>query len=276
MNAAVHVHQTTKYFGGSGLPGRNIKSPRAVRNHFAAVRALDQVSFAVKEGEIFGLVGPAGVGKSTLMRILATLLQPDEGEVRVFGYDVVRQKAQVQRLINQVSVKASFFKQLSPLDNLLHGAQPNRAQGEDLSGQIVHLLARLGLQERAMVQPMEKLSRQEQQLVSIALALLSRPRLLLLDYPTAGLDVFACYRVEQLIREYRSQHDATILFASRSWMDAARLADRIAILYQGQLVAVGAPDALYDQWFASYSAADAAPWQAEMKSRLLALEGANT
>jgi len=276
MNAAVHVHQTTKYFGGPALPGWNIKSPRAIRNQFSAIRALDQVSFAVKEGEIFGLVGPAGAGKSTLMRILATLLQPDEGEIRVFGYDVVRQKAQVQRLINQVSVKASFFKQLSPLDNLLLGAQPNRGQSEDLPEQIIHLLARLGFQERAMAQPMEKLSRPEQQLASIALALLSRPRLLLLDHPTAGLDLFARYRVEQLIREYRNQHNATILFTSRDWMDVARLADRMAILYQGRLVAVGAPADLYDQWVTSDDAADAAPWQAGVKSHLVALEETNT
>jgi ABC-2 type transport system ATP-binding protein len=275
MNAAVHVHQTTKYFGGPALPGWNIKSPRAVRNHFSVVRALDQISFDVNEGEIFGLVGSAGAGKSTLMRILATLLQPDEGEIRIFGYDIVRQKAQVQRLINQVSVKASFFKQLSPLENLLREARLNSAQSEDLPGQIVRMLSRLGFQERVVYQPMETISRSEQQLVAIARALLSRPRLLLLDHPTAGLDLFARYRVEQLIREHHRQHGATILFTSRDLMDAARLADRIAILHQGRLVAVGAPDVVYDQWAAGYYAADATPWQPEMK-QLLALEETNT
>ena len=102
-------------------PGSNGKS--GANGAKKVIVAVDRVSFTVRQGEIFGVLGPNGSGKSTLIRLVATLLLPDEGSMQVFGYDVVRQPMEVQRLINRVSVEASFFKKLSPMENLIYGAR---------------------------------------------------------------------------------------------------------------------------------------------------------
>ena len=111
------------------------------------INALRGVSFEVKEGEIYGILGPNGSGKSTLIRILATLLLPDEGRAWVMGYDVVRQPKRVRELIHRVSTEAAFFKKLSPLENLLYGA---RLYG--LSGRLVIHRAREPIQSGSIEQ----------------------------------------------------------------------------------------------------------------------------
>ena len=123
------------------------------------VVAVDHVSFTVMQGEIFGVLGPNGSGKSTLIRLLATLLLPDDGDIRVFGYDVVHQPMLVQRLINRVSVEASFFKKLSPMENLVYGARLYGMSGAEIRRQVVEILTRLGLEERSIYKPMEEMSR---------------------------------------------------------------------------------------------------------------------
>lgn len=149
--------------------------------------AVDQVSFEIEQGEIFGVLGPNGGGKSTLIRLLSTLLLPDNGQISVFGYDVERQFVQVQELINRVSVEASFFKKLSPMENLLYGARLYGLKGSETRRQVVEILTRLGLEKQQITSPMEEMSRGMQQKVAIARALLSHPRFLLLDEPTTNL-----------------------------------------------------------------------------------------
>ena len=117
---ALEVDDVTKVFRqGPGLIGRM----RGKREERKRVVAVDHVSFVVERGEIFGVLGPNGTGKSTLIRLMSTLLMPDTGRVRIFGLDVERDEAQVKRLINRVSVEASFFKKLSPMENLMYGAR---------------------------------------------------------------------------------------------------------------------------------------------------------
>ena len=150
MATAVTLHETTKHFSIPGIP---LWSRAALRNakpnspaQPQALVAIDHVSFSIRQGEIFGLVGPSGSGKTTLIRLIATLLQPDSGDIRVFGYDMIRQPAKVQRLINRVSVEASFFKQLSPLENLLNGMQPYGLGETETLWQALEILTRLGLE----------------------------------------------------------------------------------------------------------------------------------
>jgi ABC-2 type transport system ATP-binding protein len=212
--------------------------------HKREVIAVDRVSFSVSEGEIFGVLGPNGSGKSTLIRLIATLLLPDAGQVKVFGYDVVRQARQVQELINRVSVEASFFKKLSPMENLLYGARLYGMEGGETRRRVVEILTRLGLDKRAIYNPMEEMSRGMQQKVAIARALLSRPRLLLLDEPTTGLDPRSKREVQAVIQELREQHGTTILLTTHDMYEAEALCDRIAIIDGGKIVALDTPAGL--------------------------------
>src|SRR5438876_4552856 len=150
-------------------------------------RAVDAVSLRVARGEIYGLLGANGSGKSTLIRTFSTLLTPDSGEVSVFGHDVQDDELAVKRLINRVSVEASFFKKLSAMENLVYAGRLYGVAPEESRPKIVSILRRLGIEDARMTEPLEKLSRGMQQKVAIARAFLSTPILLLLDEPTTGL-----------------------------------------------------------------------------------------
>jgi ABC-2 type transport system ATP-binding protein len=189
------------------------------------VRAVDCVSLSVWRGEIYGLLGANGSGKSTLIRLFSTLLTPDAGTVSIFGLDIGRDELAVKRLINRVSVEASFFKKLSAMENLVYAGR----------------LRRLGIQNARMKEPLDQLSRGMQQKVAIARAFLTTPMLLLLDEPTTGLDVRSKREVQTFVRDLRDEHDATIVLTTHDLDEAARLADRIGILHQGRLVAEGTP-----------------------------------
>ncbi|MEW5872169.1 MAG: ABC transporter ATP-binding protein [Chloroflexota bacterium] len=250
MSEAVFVKDAYKQFGSSApplwkrLPGLGARRNGSANGRKAAVVAVDHVTFSVQAGEIFGVLGPNGSGKSTLIRLLATLLIPDGGEVRIFGYDVQRQAMQVQRLINRVSVEASFFKKLSPMENLLYGARLYGMSGAETRRQVTAILTRLGLEGRAIHKPMEEMSRGMQQKVAIARALLSQPRLLLLDEPTTGLDPRSKHEVQDVIRELRDQHGTTILLTTHDMLEADALCDRIAIIEGGKIVALDTPAGL--------------------------------
>ena len=247
MSTAVLVHELYKKFTTPGLQiwGRTSRLSLKASGHASAsypalvVVAVDHVSFAVQEAEIFGVLGASDSGKTTLVRLLATLLQPDEGELRIFGQDALRQPRQVQRLVNRVSVEASFFKKLSPLENLIYGARLYGFSGSEIRRQAEDLLVRLGLGLDEIYQPLEALSRAAQQKVTIANALLARPRLLLLDEPTRGLDRQTQGEVLQVLRELREAHGTTILITSEDMAQVEGLCDRIAVLESGKTGGAG-------------------------------------
>ena len=203
--------------------------------------ALDGIEFEMWEGEIFGVLGPNGSGKSTLVRIIATLLIPDAGEVRVFGHDVVREAKRVRELVHRVSTEAAFFKKLSPLENLLYGARLYGIPGRVAAVRARELLGQLGLSADQIRRPMERLSRGQQQKVAVARALLHPPRLLLLDEPTTGLDPRSKREVQELITELREREGTTVLLTTHDMEEADRICDRLAILDAGRIVATGTP-----------------------------------
>ncbi len=215
-----------------------------IENGRRVVVAVDQVSFNVKVGEIFGVLGPNGGGKSTLIRLISTLMIPDKGKITVLGFDVVKQPMQVQQVINRVSVEASFFKKLSPLENLMYGARLYGMDSRQTRKRIFEILTRLGLEKRTITSPMEEMSRGMQQKVAIARALLSKPRLLLLDEPTTGLDPRSKRDVQAVVREMREKDGTTILLTTHDMSEAETLCDRIAIMSKGQVIALDTPEAL--------------------------------
>ncbi|HSK91676.1 MAG TPA: ABC transporter ATP-binding protein [Euzebyales bacterium] len=221
---------------------RNDHADRRPRHR--TVSALDGVTFALRRRETVAILGQNGSGKSTLVRVLSTLLLPDGGVARVFGHDVVRSAPQVRRLVNRVSVEASFFKKMSAAENLsyaarFHGLTPGQTRAD-----IPRILSRIGFPPDRRTEPMENLSRGMQQKVALARALLTSPTLLLLDEPTTGLDPRSRREVQAFIRELREQHDVTVLLCTHDLDEAEALAERIGILDRGRLVALDTAPAL--------------------------------
>jgi len=200
--------------------------------------ALDSVSFAMERGETVAILGQNGSGKSTLVRLLSTLLLPDGGTARIFGHDVVADSRAVRRLVNRVSVEASFFKKMSAAENLSYAARYYGMTAGQTRDLIPAILERVGFPADRRSEPMENLSRGMQQKVALARALLTSPVLLLLDEPTTGLDPRSKLEVQEFIREIRTQHDSTILLCTHDLNEAEMLADRVGILDRGQLLAL--------------------------------------
>jgi ABC-2 type transport system ATP-binding protein len=238
---ALHIDRATKAFVTGPTIFSRVRGKTAPRKRVVAV---DNVSLTVSRGEIFGILGPNGTGKSTLIRVVSTLLSPDSGTVHVFGHDVVAEEATVKRLINRVSVEPSFFKKLSPMENLLYGARLYGVDAGLARHRVYEILGRLGIGRESIGSPMEDMSRGMQQKVAIARAFLSSPILLLLDEPTTGLDPHSRRDVQAFVRELRDIHDATVILCTHDMTEAETLCDRIAIFDHGRIVALDHPEGL--------------------------------
>jgi ABC-2 type transport system ATP-binding protein len=200
--------------------------------------ALDGVTFSMERGETVAILGQNGSGKSTLVRLLSTLLLPDGGTARILGNDVVTDHRAVRRVVNRVSVEASFFKKMSAAENLSYAARYYGMTGGQTKDKIPEILTRVGFPSDRRDEPMENLSRGMQQKVALARALLTSPVVLLLDEPTTGLDPRSKLEVQDFIREIRSSHDSTILLCTHDLAEAEILAERVGILDRGRLLAL--------------------------------------
>ncbi|MHB8507346.1 MAG: ABC transporter ATP-binding protein [Candidatus Dormibacteria bacterium] len=203
--------------------------------------ALDDVSLVLARAEVTGIIGANGSGKSTIIRILSTLLLPDAGTARVFGLDVVREAAAVQRLINRVSVEASFFKEMSPWENLSYAGRLYGAATSGRRARAEEVLKRLGLPLDTMDRPMKQLSRGQQQKVAIARSLLTSPNLLLMDEPTTGLDPRSKREVQALVSMVHREADATVVICTHDLQEAESLCDRVVMMDQGRVLVDGTP-----------------------------------
>jgi ABC-2 type transport system ATP-binding protein len=215
------------------------------------VNALRDVTFTMERGECVAILGPNGSGKSTLIRLLATLLLHDGGSARVFGHDVFADPRAVRRLVNRVSVEASFFKKMSSSENLSYAARFYGMTPRETSSSIPEILENVGFPVERKGEPMENLSRGMQQKVALARALLTSPVLLLLDEPTTGLDPRSKLEVQDFIRGLRRAHDATILLCTHDLDEAEALADRTGILHRGELIALGTAEELKERYGAA-------------------------
>lgn len=212
------------------------------------VAALNDISLTIHEGEVVGLLGPNGSGKSTLVRVFSTLVEPDRGSVSVFGVDALKEPRPAQRMMNRVSVEASFFKKLSATENLLYGAKLYGVTSSEAKPRIDAILERTGFDRKRAGEPMEHLSRGMQQKIALARALLTSPMLMLLDEPTTGLDPRSKKDVQNLINEIRGEHNASILICTHDMDEAEALCDRIGIIVDGKIVAIDEPTRLKEQF----------------------------
>lgn len=217
-----------RYKSGSG-------SPASVRD------ALAGVDFTVERGEIFGFLGPNGGGKSTLFRILATLMPPDSGSIRVFGSDLLSRAAEVRRRLGVVFQNPSLDLHLTVRENLVCQGHLYGLRGAPLAGRIDEALARFGITDRRD-QRAKELSGGLRRRVELAKSLLHRPGLLLLDEPSTGLDPGARRSLWEALEDLREQ-GVTVLLTTH-FMEEGDRCDRLLLVDRGAVVAAGAPAAL--------------------------------
>ncbi len=217
----------------------------AVSFHYPNRQALRDVTFSVDRGELFVFLGPNGGGKTTLFRLLATLIPLQQGEIEVFGQQLRAQAHSIRRQIGVVFQAPSLDKKLKVAENLKYHGWLYGLQGADLADRVAQMLARLGIADRANDR-VETLSGGLRRRVELAKACLHDPQLLLMDEPSTGLDPAARLDLWRYLRRLRDEHGVTILLTTHL-LEEADKADRLAILNEGVLVALDTPQALRSQ-----------------------------
>jgi sodium transport system ATP-binding protein len=199
--------------------------------------ACDQVSFEVKEGEIFGLLGPNGAGKTTTLRVIATILSPTAGKASIDGIDIFAEPHKARCLMGFLSASTGLYDRLTPAEVLHYFGRLSGMDEVSVQARIKVLAANLGF-EKYLHSRCAGLSQGTKQKVSIARAIVHDPRLMILDEPSSGLDVLATQAMHDFIREARAQNKS-ILLSTHSMDEAEKLCDRIAIINDGKILAVG-------------------------------------
>ena len=220
MSVAVEVNELVKTFG--------------------EVRALDGLSFRVNTGEIYGLIGPNGAGKTTALRIAATLLLPTAGSVKVFGHDVADEASEVRKLISYLPEEAGAYKNLSGKEYLEFMAK-FKADDKKAVRDMVEAAAKIsGLSER-LRDKVKTYSKGMSRRLLVARALMTKPKLGVLDEPTAGLDVLHSVHVRGIIKEYVKKEGVTVLLSSHNMLEVEHMCDNVALINKGIIVAEGPP-----------------------------------
>ncbi len=220
------------------MPQKVIVQVDGLTKRYGSKTVVNNVSFSVQEGEIFGILGPNGAGKTTTLEMIETLRPIDGGTATVDGLDVIKQPDAVKRIIG-VQTQASAFMDRATLREQLT-LLISIYDAKDISAD--NLLERVQLKEKANDYP-EKLSGGQRQRFSVAAALVNQPRVLFLDEPTTGLDPQARRNMWDLIQELRQQ-DITIILTSHYMEEAQLLCDRLAIMDNGAIIALDTPQAL--------------------------------
>jgi len=214
-----------------------------LRKRYKAIQAVDGVSFSVKEGEVFGLLGPNGAGKSTTVRTLATLTQPDSGRALVMGEDVAKHPNRVRKTIGYVAQDSGLDWEATGAENLLLQGRIHGMAGKELHMRVDEVLELVGLTE-ASTRIARGYSGGMKRRLDIAIGLVHRPSVLFLDEPTTGLDPEARAAMWIEVERLAEEASLTILLTTHYLEEADQLAERVAIVSRGKVVAEGTPAAL--------------------------------
>jgi ABC-2 type transport system ATP-binding protein len=207
--------------------------------------AVDGVSFAVHKGEIFGLLGPNGAGKTTTIRMLATVLEANSGEINIGGHSMRREAAAIRSIIGVCPQELALYEDLSALDNMVFFGRMVGLDGEEAKGQALANLKMMGLADRAKGK-VARFSGGMKRRINLAIALMGKPELLFLDEPTVGIDPQSRNNIYENIQGLQKK-GMTILYTTHYMEEADRLCNRVAIMDGGKIIAMDTPHQLKSQ-----------------------------
>lgn len=205
---------------------------------YGSFHALRGISFHVDEGEIFGLIGPNGAGKTTTFRILATLLIPTSGSVRIYDYDVVKEPHKVRKIISYLPEDAGVYRNITAYEYLKLVARMYFSSSSDFAESLELGVKLSGLGDK-IHDKMKTYSKGMKRRVQIARALMVKPRIAILDEPTVGLDVMYSHMIRELIKDFVKTYKTTVLISSHNMLEVEGLCDRVALISEGRLLAEG-------------------------------------
>jgi sodium transport system ATP-binding protein len=209
----------------------------SLTKRFGKFTAVDNVSFEVGNGEVFGLLGPNGAGKTTTMRLLSTLLKPTSGTATVAGYDLLREPQKVRASIGVLPEDTGLYDRLTPREHLLYYGRLHRMPEDSLRKRADELLDIMELKDRANTK-VGDFSKGMKQKVALLRAFIHDPPVLLLDEPTAGLDVMSARSIQGFVERFRKEGKA-IMISTHNMTEAQKLCDRVAIIDHARIIAVG-------------------------------------
>jgi len=225
---------TDEPHAGTGVPVLEVKGLRKV---FGDLVAVDGISFAVREGEIFGFLGPNGAGKTTSISMICGLLTPTEGEILVEGRPARDDPREVKRRLGVVPQEVALYEELSARENLEFWGGIYGLRGAGLRARIATVLDQVGLGERAR-EPIKNFSGGMKRRLNLAMGLIHDPRLILLDEPTVGIDPQARHNILEVVRDV-VRAGRTVLYTTHYLEEAEALCDRLAIIDHGRILAQG-------------------------------------
>jgi len=209
---------------------------------FDTIKAVDDISFEVTEGEIFGFLGPNGAGKTTTISIIAGLLKPDSGKIHINSLDLDGDLKKIKRLMGVVPQEMAFYEELTAKENLLFWGKLYGVRKKELDERVQYYLEKTGLLGREN-DALKKYSGGMKRRINLIIGLIHEPKLLLLDEPTIGIDVQTKLNIYEIIKE-ASSNGTTILYTTHNLQEAEELCHRIAVLDLGKILALGTLDEL--------------------------------
>lgn len=215
----------------------------SLTKQFGQVRALDGVNFNIKPGEIYGLIGPNGAGKTTTLRIICTLIKPTSGTIRIFNQDATKQPEKTRQIISYLPEESGAYPNLTGLEYLEFMGKLQGKAGTNLKDIINEAVQISGLGDR-LKDKAKTYSKGMKRRLLVARALMTRPKLAVLDEPASGLDVMHAYHIREIVKNYVKEHGVTVLLSSHNMLEVEYLCNRVALINKGKLVVEGEPKAL--------------------------------
>ena len=222
-----------------------ILSVKNLTKEFKNFKAVDEVSFDVEEGEIFGLLGPNGAGKTTIIRIIATVLAPTRGTVEVLGFDIVKNPEEVRKNIGVLTTDIGVYERFSGRENLKYFGELYGLSKEVLEERINELANLLEMRD-FIDRKAGKYSTGMKQKLAIARSVIHNPKIIIFDEPTAGLDVLASQTVLEFMRRAQKP-GGCVIFSTHQMHDAEKLCDRVVIIHKGKVIANDRVDVLKNE-----------------------------